>query len=57
MKNIMSKKNIKYREYGIIYTQCCLQCVKEGTPYCKMEYDEANICKNFKSLEDLKEQL
>ena len=53
----MPKKNIKYREYGIIYTQCCLQCVKEGTPYCKMEYDEANICKNFKSLEDLKEQL
>lgn len=46
----------KYKEYGNIYTDCCLKCIKEGTPYCKLEYED-NKCVNFKTLEELKQQL
>lgn len=50
------KRKIKYREYGTIYTECCVKCVREGTPYCNLEYLD-NKCINFKSLEDLKKKL
>lgn len=46
----------KYKEYGNIYTECCLNCIREGTPYCKLEYED-NKCVNFKTLEELKQKL
>lgn len=52
MKNI----RMKYKQYGNIYTECCVKCVKEGTAYCELEYED-NVCTNFRSLDDLKKKL
>lgn len=59
MKITMLNKTwkMKYKEYGNIYLDCCLKCIKEGTPYCRLEYKEENVCVNFESLEDLKRKL
>ena len=50
------RNKLSYREYGLIYTEQCPFCFREGSPYCKLEYDEGR-CVNFKSLEDLKKKL
>ena len=48
-------RKMKYKEYGSIYSECCVNCIREGTPYCELDYED-NVCVNFKSLEDLKNE-
>ena len=43
----------KYREYGTIYANECVDCVKEGTPFCQLEIRDES-CVNHKTLQDLK---
>ena len=40
-------KNHKYKEYGSIYANQCVNCIKEGTYHCKLEIND-NACKNYK---------
>lgn len=44
---------MKYKEYGNIYTDYCVECLREGMPSCKLEYKDGK-CVNFVNLEDLK---
>ena len=60
MKNtyLMMAANMKtntnnYKKYGSIYQNQCVNCIREGTVYCKFEFSD-DSCTNFKSLEDLK---
>ena len=42
-----------YRKYGMIYANECTRCIREGTHFCKLEFDD-DSCVNFKQLSDLK---
>lgn len=42
-----------YKKYGMIYSTQCTKCVKEGTTFCSLKFEDEN-CLNFKSLDDLK---
>ena len=41
------KHNSKYKQYGAIYQEQCVHCIKEGTYHCRLEIQEEK-CKNFK---------
>jgi len=55
MKKKLFMMRSKYKQYGSIYTEYCLQCVREGTAYCRYEFED-NKCINFKSLDDMKKE-
>lgn len=56
MKSIMRTNTNNYRKYGMIYSNQCTRCIKEGTSFCSLSFVDES-CVNFKSLEDLKEKL
>lgn len=57
MKSIMQKRNTNnYKKYGMIYSNQCTRCIKEGTSFCSLSFVDES-CINFKSLEDLKKKL
>ena len=45
--------SMKYKGYGIIYSEQCVNCIREGTPYCRLEV-ESETCRNYRTLDDLK---
>ena len=53
----MQKRNTNnYKKYGMIYSNQCTCCIKEGTSFCSLSFVDES-CVNFKSLDDLKKKL
>ena len=45
MRSIMKKS--KYKEYGSVYAEQCVHCIKEGTYHCKLKITDKG-CENYK---------
>ena len=64
MSNIMMMKDARmlrseqkqYQKYGMVYSEQCTKCLKEGTHFCELKFTDAGECLNFKTLDDLKEE-
>ncbi len=50
---MLKSEQKNYQKYGMIYSEQCTRCLKEGTHFCELKFEDEK-CLNFKTLDDLK---
>lgn len=46
MMSMSAQKKSKYKEYGSVYAEQCVHCIKEGTYHCRLEIT-SDGCRNY----------